>query len=328
MCALLAIATAAPAAILEYKFNKETDATYLGMHSTGTDDAEIVFVNPSDSLSDMISAPGQGVGGDIFGHVDYQTDRALDNTSATGMGAGFNGGGAKHPAYEASIEKLASWTVSGWYKTDVGATIGGGGAVIFNALDNTAANGTSGGFAVRTGSGANAGRMRVTVNGFNAPELAGWDDENTWVFFAITYDGTESTDNLKYYRGYRNGGEAGTNPMEVTLLQTDTFNQGIVRDVDPTTGFAIANRDPTNLRPFDGLLDNIRVDGSHVDSTGALSLGQLESYRASDVFSTVPEPSSIALALLGAVGGLAFAGRRAWRKRLSGGQDYCRSEVG
>jgi hypothetical protein len=41
---------------------------------------------------------------------------------------------------------------------------------------------------------------------------------------------------------------------------------------------------PSADRPFDGLLDNIRIFGSKTDATGALTQTQVETVRAGDAY--------------------------------------------
>jgi autotransporter-associated beta strand protein len=300
-------------AVLEFRFN-DTGTTSV---STGTDPTVVslvTLVSPGTSnalqFTDLHSPAGMGVAGDVFGNALYGTDRAFDNRAATGMGSNqqantpwaqrnppdatgnYWGGAAMSdnngdlvPERCDSIQNFQAWTVSGWYKTSEVA-LGYAGAQIFSTLDNKSGNGTSGGFAVRTGGGVNT--MRVTLNGTNQPEPNLWTDIQKWVFFAVTYDGTQTTNNLTYYRGYRNVDEAGTQPVQVTQVAIGSAPSGTMRPDQATTGFGIGNYcnivDPIRLnRPFQGLLDNIRVDGSTVDATGALGPAALEAIRAGDV---------------------------------------------
>ena len=69
-----------------------------------------------------------------------------------------------------------------------------------------------------------------------------------------------------------------------------------------------------NNRPFDGLLDNIRLYGSVSDNTGVLSLISLESIRSSDI-AAIPEPSVAMLAGIGMVALVSLRGRRRTSER-------------
>ena len=264
--------------ILEFKFN-ETGTSSL---STGSSDAVVSFLDLSEEEADLHSAAGQGVAGDITGHPDFGTDRSFDNTASLVM-QGL-GGIALNPTDE-SVSVLKSWTVSGWYKTDGTQIFGNGGTVIFQSptcFVCTPGVGNSG-FAVR---GEWGNGFRTTVNGVNTGiGIAGnqWLDANTWVFFAVTYDGTEDITNLNYYRGYRNETEAAAHPVEVTKTAFDTFPHG---ETLPSPGISIGNRTDDMSRAFDGFLDNIRVFGSRVDGGGALVPAQIEAVRAWDLVLT------------------------------------------
>jgi hypothetical protein len=70
-----------------------------------------------------------------------------------------------------------------------------------------------------------------------------------------------------------------------------------------TAGLTVGNYADTSIqRPFDGLLDNMRIFGSTTDASGALSLAELETIRAADI---IPEPGAVWLLLIG--------GLMAWR---------------
>jgi hypothetical protein len=267
--------------ILEFGFN-ETGTTAT---STGSSTPTLTLKDATQTDGDLHSAPGLGVAGDITGNARFGTDRAFDNTASFAT-TGRTGGIALNTT-DNSVTTLSSWTVSGWYKTDVGTILNGGGTVLFqspitfSALPDGSPGISTAGFAVRA---ENPNGLRVTVNGINTGVgSAGntWTDEAKWVFFAVTYDGTQSVANIRYYRGYRNAAEAGANPAGVTQVAFDTIAQGTTL---PAHGLAIGNRTEDYNRAFDGFLDNMRVFGARDNSPGgALSLTQLEILRAGDI---------------------------------------------
>lgn len=271
--------------ILEFKFN----GTGTTSTSTGTSPTVVTFYDITESEADLHSAAGLGVAGDIAGHPDFGTDRAFDNTAT--LGQAQSPGGIAVNLTDTSVAELDSWTVTGWYKSE-NEPVGGGGTVLFQSPprftpntpeDNAMFQGEHGigfeGFAVR---GATANGFRTTVNGSNIAlgDAAEWPDVNTWVFFAVTYDGTGAVGNLNYYRGYRNASESGANPVETTLTAFGTHLLGSTLYAE---GIAMGNRVDDFSRAFDGWLDNMRVFGSRDGGDGALSIEQVEALRAYDM---------------------------------------------
>src|SRR6185295_18805700 len=96
-----------------------------------------------------------------------------------------------------------------------------------------------------------------------------------WIFFTVTYDGTAAANNVRFYKGTR------TNI--VALLETRTLNQGRVLGNTQSITIGNANSDGSLMRPFDGWLDDMRVFGDKLNSSGALTLQQLEWLRNKDV---------------------------------------------
>src|SRR5690606_8966418 len=122
------------------------------------------------------SAPGYGVGGDLVGHALYGIDRSFNNSSSTGMGSSGTGGRATQPDNN-SIDSLMSMTLSGWFKTES--------AAINNFARIFAKSAGTTGFELIAGN--NPGELRLAVQGINGfQSTTGYDDINTWVFFAVT----------------------------------------------------------------------------------------------------------------------------------------------
>ncbi|MFA4943712.1 MAG: LamG-like jellyroll fold domain-containing protein [Lentisphaeria bacterium] len=110
-----------------------------------------------------------------------------------------------------------------------------------------------------------------------------------WVFLAVTYDGSVTTNNLNYYWGSASSGVA-------QLGNTLSAAQGTITD---TTGaFEIGDTDrSTSDRSPNALFDNVRIYNT------VESVSSLETLRVADI----PEPGT---AMLTAIGALALLRRR------------------
>jgi hypothetical protein len=286
LCALTATTSGAlaqgPTPLLEYNFNDAGTTS----SSTGSVNAPVTLVSYAEDgwiETDLHGVSGSGVTG-------LAGDLAFDNTGSEGMGSQtpdfqgvtYRGGAAVYASSAPWMQNLSSWTAAGWYKTE-SVAMGYGAPRLFLTMD------TAGG-GLRASGGFDAGTMRVLVNGSNAQsESTGWDDIDTWVFFAMTY--TETTDpeenNVHFYRGYRNDAEAGGAPSDVELVFSTKLTGKGAASSDGSYGFAIgndANFTTYNLsRPFDGLLDNMRFFGSTGGGASALDAEQLEALRLADL---------------------------------------------
>ena len=286
--------------ILEYGFN-ETGTTAA---SSGSDATVLTLRNSGNTATDLHSAAGAGLTGDL-GLAGSATDRAFDN-SASSMGG--SGGVANQVDLEA-IDALMSFTVSVWY-TQASAK----GTTTFPRLISHRSG--SNGFEIEAPTGDDTnddGRIILDsdTNTNNRPPAGSYDSAvGTWVFFAFSYDGSITTNNAKFYRGFRSDAEAaavdGTYVAAVTEVASFSINQGAVNN--ETAGLNVGNRSD-RARAFDGLLDNFRYHGSKTDNTGALSTSQLETVRSADI---VPEPSTLALVAMGLL-----AWRRQTRRQAS-----------
>ena len=254
----------AQTAILEYKF----DETGTTAPSTGSDATAVTLRNSAGVATDLHSADGLGVSG-------LTGDRAFDNTASSDMGGS---GGRADQADLAAIDTLTSFTLQGWFKTDGSTAIGGGsGSSQAVLLHNTSGSGGSAaGFQVF----GQQGDSKLAVDNGNA-STSEYGDTQSWIFFAVTYDGSSTSNNVKFYKGSASS--------EVTLVTTLTIDKGRVED--DTGGLGIGNESGSNNSPFDGYLDNVRVYGSQGDNSGVLTLTQLDSIRAGDVPPTVSSTS-------------------------------------
>jgi MYXO-CTERM domain-containing protein len=238
------------------------------------------MLNISGTAADRRSADGTGPSG-------LAGDRAFDNTESTQMGsAGGNNFGRAQQGDLAAIDALKSFTLQGWINPQ--QTPGGSARILSTS---------NAGF--EFGVGGSSDKLRLSINSSlssSGPLLDSSVNSNygavgQWTFFACTYDGTLTSNNVKFY--------VGTTSQGVSLVSTGTLNAGTTPD--DSSGLAIGNFTSPAAnqgRTYDGLIDNIRVFGSQTDNTGVLTLSELESVRVADV----PEPSSVGLALMGLAG--------------------------
>ncbi len=227
------------------------------MANTGTLGGTGTFVPGPGSQNAMIgvglSGPGQG----------------MDNTSAPDFGSVGGSGGALSFPSNSGYANLTSYTVSGFYRIP---------------QQNSALSTTLGGHLFRIKSASNPGNPdliyevgRIFNDGNPTPDFStrqywgptdssGVFKTDVWVFFAMSYYGAAGAGNVKYY----GANQLNTN---VQLLATGTLAGPNTASV--VNGIEIGNF--SGIRPFDGLLDNVRLHGSKTDATGALSLSTLQS---------------------------------------------------
>ncbi len=255
------------AQILKYDFNQ----TGTTAPSTGTTTTSLTLYNTAGAAADLHGAAGSGVSG-------VASDRAFDNSASSGMGSTGTGGRGQSASSIAAINTLQSFTLTGWFKTDSTTSIGSNACLINN--ENTSA-----GFKLFSNA---TGQLALNVNGspVTSTGTTAYAATQSWVFFAVTYDGTIASNNVKFY--------VGNTSTATSLNVTRSLAQGTT--VNNTSAFSIGNLAGTNTRPFDGLMDDIAIYGSQTDNTGVLSLAQIEAVRAANV---IPEPSTLGLLACG-----------------------------
>jgi len=283
LAALILIGAPASAqTILYYDFD-ETGTTAA---SQGTDTTALTMRNDAGTATDLHSAEARGVSG-LAGDRSYQNTPASDHgSSASAATNGFRADQADN----AAVDALTSFTISGWFKTDTWSTLSAKTPRLVENHDGT------NGFNLQFYSGS-VGDLKLEVDSTAAPEVYSgttglYAAKNTWIFFAIRYDGTQTTNNVDFYRGFRNDAEAiaaGASSAAVQLVAsaglgctTCTLNRGAVNQ--DTAGLVVGNRNALS-RPYDGFLDEIRVD------SGLTDLSTLETYRSSAVD---PDPITVA----------------------------------
>jgi len=275
--------TAAP--IVEYSYNE----TGTSVSNSGSAGGSSTLYNATHTATDLHSANGTGVSG-------LSGDRAFDLTSSPGVGSA---GPYQKAGFISGIDSLKSFTLTGWFNTGKNATIASG-ARLIDFTGETANDG----FVLWS---SVAGALTLNVNGNASSSSSGngtFGTENAWVFFAVTYDGTASTNNLKFY--------AGTTDTDPILASTQTLNEGTVGSVGSSSPLVIGNNFYTN-RGFDGYMDNITVFGSKADATGVLDLTAIQTVYDNNL-ANIPEPGIVSLL---ALAGMSLALARSRRKQTA-----------
>ncbi len=233
------------------------------------------------------TADGLGVSG-LAGDYAYVlgTQNSASPAGAT-TGSLVVGSGAAGTGITTS---LTSITLTGWFKTSVvpGATrlfddTSGAGGFTVGLLGNT----------ISFSLGQAAGPAALTF------PTAGYTSSNVWTFFAVTYDASLSTNNVNFYTG--------TTAASVTLVGTQTFAGNNLVFVNTVAAY-IGDKSGGS-RHLNATVDDYRFFGSALDSTGVLSLSDLEGIRVSDTLNAVPEPSTYSIFVVGLFG-VAIAVRR------------------
>jgi hypothetical protein len=174
-----------------------------------------------------------------------------------------------------ALKGLKSFTVSGWVNCR-SAQVGSGGNRIVSAIHH----GGDGFDLVMTGDG----RLQLGVNEWpdgsparsSARQIPAHPDAPAanWRFFAVTYDAAKSPAEVKFYFGTPDG--------EAALDSTVAYDRGPVgEDLGPLAvgHFNRLTRPDATDRMFRGLIDEIRVHGSPLDGTGALTLEQIRAVQ-------------------------------------------------
>jgi len=217
--------------VLEYQFNEGSSNQ---ANSTGTDTTAAEIKGVSDKTNFWKTASPSGLSGDNSGNFGYNYYmRAI------------------HLADNDNVDALTKFTLTGWYTNEGTGPVG---QVLYNLSG-------SAGFKLqfRTNN-----QILLGVDGSEANTGTAYPDTNTggsgvsttnWVFFAATYDGTSTSNNVQFYKGdnYSSGSAAEV----ATFGSALTINKGqasdetqvliVGKNVDTGTGFN-----------FEGYLDDVR----------------------------------------------------------------------
>jgi hypothetical protein len=248
----------ANAQILHYQFNEGVGNTTA---SSGSVSDSLTMRDASgNSTAVLWGAPGSGPSASA-------TDRALDLTTATGMGSGFSGPTAFLPALS-PLSALNQFTITGWFRPDSTDLERAKFLQIQNGGNVMSITGLSGGPV-----GAR-NRLRLIIDdGDSFPEVdaagdyeADWSTTNSWAFFAISYDGQSATSTINLYSGSLAGAAS---------LSASRAGSSILFPLGGASVCIGAN--PSNTDPFNGYLDDFRLYGS------TLTASEVEQVRLSAV---------------------------------------------
>ena len=248
---VLALATSrlsAQTPILEFRFNEAGTV----VTNTGSVATNLTMLNTAGTVTNLHGSAGSGVTG-------AADDYAFDNTaSASGGGSG---GEAASATSIPALAGLRSFTLTGWVRGVNLPTVNLARMIRWSA-------GAASGFDLGFGSGST---MSLYVNnvavGSGAITYPSFTNANDWTFFAVSWDGTAGSSNVKFFRG---------TPINLAAPGTATLAQTIV--TNSATFFCLGN-EYYRARAFDGWMDDIRVFGSTNDSRGALAMYQLDYIR-------------------------------------------------
>lgn len=198
-------------------------------------------------------------------------DSAFDNSSSasgtTGMGDKNSGGVVTSLLDDTnSFPALTSFTVTAWLKpsdrwTNIGTIL-----QMIRLFPNGKSNLASKMVVAARSTGE--GRVVLTLGDsqYVSESVTEFADVDQWFFIAITYDGSQTSENVKVYASTAGG--------EVRLAQSGRIETG---DWDPSAPgkmeISIGNNSTEN-RPFLGQIDDLRI------YSGALGAGEIEAVRA------------------------------------------------
>lgn len=239
---------------LEYTFNDSGPLTQGSERAAW--DWPLAFQTQVGEPADWHGVAGSGVSG-------KPEDRAFDNSAASAMGSPGEGGRALGRYWDRG--PLASATFSGWLRTE--SQVAGTYARLLFWED--------GGHVYARPDAC----LRLFKNGVNATSDPVYDAIDEWMFFAITFDGTVSEDNVKFWKGAR--AEA------VSLVSTRSLPEGLFDPSGSPISLGNSYSYSTPTQPFDGMMDNVRLHGGE-GTSGILSPAEIEALRASDVEGTFP----------------------------------------
>lgn len=215
-------------------------------------------------------------------------------SSNTPGGAGFsfstNGGAVANHAAGADADKvdgLTQLTLTGWFNLQSAPSVND--RIISDRASISGA--TNNGFELIFSS---ASTLQLIADGLLLDSGTASFTTNTWVFFAATYDGLLTSNNVAFYTG----------SVSATALQlgsVGTINSGAL--LGNPVGTRIGGVDTSvtaNDRTPNALFDDIRI------YNGVLDLAAIQAVQAS----AIPEPSAYAAVLAGAAGLMATQRRR------------------
>lgn len=302
-CAMVGFALNASAATPLYQWNFDAaDGANTGTASGGT-----LATNVGAGTTGSFTGTGvSGSGGDSSFHVSNAHDNwwgddlgnaaAVSNLDLSSLGNQF--------------------TITLWVKRS------GTNSVDWLNIGSTATPSSSSNPGISIGVTGWSNGVNVGVNGYNweAGDLWATGHDNSWVFMAFAYDGTD-VENVWWnetmnslYGQHRNAvvvtGDMVTSASAVTgvAVHTGDWNTPVGAVSIGATATAYLGNNAAGTRGFSGNLDDIRI------YSGLLTVSEIEAIRLEAAPVAIPEPSSAAL-LLGGFGLVAALGRRPGKRR-------------
>lgn len=193
--------------------------------------------------------------------------------------------GGEDTEVERAIMNIWSFTITGWFRDSSGNTR------VVRCPE----------FEINVSS-SDTIEIRLQASDDQSPWIASnanFDDDGQWRFFAISYDGTTDTDNLKFY--YGNEGQAAVLDKTVSVP-----GARLVRDADGSQ-LTIGNVGAVSDRPFDGYMDEIRIyskgpgDVEVPDNSSVLTLSEIEEIRVFDAQWSIVERAAVYLPFEGEI---------------------------
>jgi len=249
----------ARAQLLEWTFNEGSGETAESSGSAGSAPLTIRL----DKVQTALFTPDGG------GASGKPGDYALDFSGANGMGANTppnTGPVATVPGKTEGLSALGgldSLTITGWLKP--GAPITGAARIVVGKT-----------FSVQAGS---SGELQFSVIPDNGTQIfvnsePNYSEIGMWMFFAITYDGTRTMDNVNFYVGATGAG--------LSLVCTRSLDAG---KLPPFSGGLEVGNTTAGIRPFQGMIDDLAIYGAENGADGALPQAKIE-----EIYNKVAKP--------------------------------------
>ncbi len=186
----------------------------------------------------------------------YSMDTSDAVMGAAGGCAVFGTDGTDNTKIEQALNGLSSFTVTGWFNT--------GNSISLKSY--TGFLGRLGQLYVRSYDDYSRLVLGVNNKWTAADPAIAYPEQNKWVFWAVSYDGSISSNNVKWYKGTLASG--------LQYLKSNSLDAGVLNNSDGQ--LAIGNLLPSGSYSFSGLTDEIRIFGSKIDSSGFITFDVLE----------------------------------------------------
>jgi hypothetical protein len=240
----------------------------------------LVFEGSMTDTTPLINGVSPGGGGTVV-PAALPNDRAFNNSASTGPGQ--SGGIAASASGNVNLGTLASFTLACWVKPEADySTVGSSNS--FPRIIQVGPSGYdgsgNGAYLSVFNNGSTARALEFKAPGVDVLSSANVLSGNDWTFVAVTYDSTQSSNQVKFYVGSRSAALA-------SPVSTATAS-GAASVPFGTAAFAyLLNRGSDRGRAFDGWGDDFRI------FNGALTQAQLETVRGSGLSASVTPPTPL-----------------------------------